>query len=48
MPIPQEHRGRCFYHFTHIDNIESIVKYGLLSTNEKKKRGIRHVNLAAE
>ncbi len=48
MKIPDAYRGRCFYHFTHIDNIESIVKYGLLCTNEKIGKGIKHVNLANE
>lgn len=48
MSIPENYKGRCFYHFTHIDNIESIVNYGLLSTNEKIAKGINHVNLANE
>lgn len=48
MDIPNNYKGRCFYHFTHIDNIESIVKYGLLSTNEKFKKNLKHVNLANE
>ena len=38
MKIPEKYRGRYFYHFTHIDNISSIVENnGLLSTNLKKK-----------
>lgn len=48
MNIPDAYKGRCFYHFTHIDNIESIVKNGLLSTNEKNAKDIKHVNLANE
>jgi hypothetical protein len=37
MKIPEKYRGRYFYHFTHIDNISSIVENnGLLSTNLKK------------
>lgn len=49
MTIPQEYKGRYFYHFTHIDNIESIIKYnGLLSTNLKKANGIDHHNVAIE
>lgn len=48
MKIPDDHKGRCFYHFTHIDNIESIVCNSLLSTNEKMAKGIKHVNLANE
>lgn len=48
MNIPKEHRGRFFYHFTHIDNIESIVKNGLLATNVKKAMSIEHHNVANE
>ena len=48
MKIPQEYKGRYFYHFTHIDNIESIVKHGLLSTNEKERISVEHVDLANE
>lgn len=48
MEIPIQYRGKSFYHFTHIDNIESIVSEGLLATNEKKRKGIQHVNLANE
>lgn len=47
MKIPEKYRGRYFYHFTHIDNISSIVENnGLLSTNLKKKYGINHHNVA--
>ncbi|WP_313758848.1 DarT ssDNA thymidine ADP-ribosyltransferase family protein [Tissierella sp.] len=48
MKIPNEHIERHFYHFTHIENIESIVKNGLLSTNKKHLNGIEHINLANE
>lgn len=48
MNIPEQHKGRYFYHFTHVENIESIVENGLLSTNKKQKKGIEHVNLANE
>ena len=48
MEIPEDYRGRYFYHFTHIDNIESIVENGLLSTNEKLKKNISHADLANE
>lgn len=45
--IPREFRGRYFYHFTHIDNIPSIVEQGgLLSTHEKERRDIKHYNIA--
>ncbi|MFC3750091.1 DarT ssDNA thymidine ADP-ribosyltransferase family protein [Paenibacillus sp. GCM10012306] len=40
--------NKYFYHFTHLDNIESIIENGLISTNEKKKNGITHVNVANE
>lgn len=48
MKIPDKYKGRYFYHFTHIENLDSIVKNGLLSTNKKNKLGITHVNLASE
>lgn len=48
MEIPAEHKGRCFYHFTHIENIESIIDNGILCTNEKKVKNIGHVDLANE
>lgn len=47
MRIPDKYKGRYFYHFTHIDNIESIVENnGLLSTNLKNEYGIGHHNVA--
>jgi len=46
MIIPDVFKYRRFYHFTHIDNIDSIVEHGLLSTNEKLRRGIEHIDLA--
>lgn len=33
MPIPAEHAHRMLYHFTHIDNLPSLIERGLLSTN---------------
>lgn len=45
--IPREFKGRYFYHFTHIDNIKSIVEMGgLLSTNLKNKYNIGHHDIA--
>ena len=32
MPSPKD--GKLLYHLTHINNIESILKYGLMSRNE--------------
>lgn len=47
MKIPNEYRGRYFYHFTHIDNIPSIVEtHGLYCTNLKNRYGINHHNVA--
>ena len=38
MSIAQKYKERFFYHFTHINNIPSIVEHGgLSSTNLKKK-----------
>lgn len=34
------------FHFTHIDNLDSILEHGLLSTNLKNKLGIGHENIA--
>ena len=34
------------YHFTHIDNLDSILKHGLLATSEKESKGISHENIA--
>ena len=47
MEIPTKYKNRYFFHFTHIDNIKSIVQMGgLLSTNQKKKYNIVHHNIA--
>ncbi|MCI8616039.1 MAG: DUF4433 domain-containing protein [Lachnospiraceae bacterium] len=47
MNIPQKYKGKYFYHFTHIDNIPSIVAHnGLFSTNQKNAFGINHHNVA--
>ena len=49
MKVPDEYKGRHIYHFTHVDNIESIVKCGrLLATNVKNEAGIEHYNVANE
>jgi hypothetical protein len=39
--------GRFAYHFTSLENLGSVLKSGLLCTNEKNRRGITHVNVAA-
>lgn len=46
MSIPAEFKGKYFYHFTHIDNLESILTHGFLSTNEKNRLGINHNDVA--
>lgn len=46
MSIPQNLKGRYAYHFTLIDNLESIIDSGLLCTNLKNERGISHENIA--
>ena len=46
MSVPQEHKGRYVYHMTHLENLESILQNGLLSTNEKDRLGIDHKNIA--
>jgi hypothetical protein len=46
MSIPNNIKGRYAYHFTLIDNLESIIDKGLLCTNLKNERGISHENIA--
>lgn len=46
MPIPHCFMGRYAYHFTSVYNLESVIDNGLLSTNQKRARGINHVNVA--
>lgn len=48
MAIPDRYRFRNAYHFTSIENLESIIDNGILSTNQKIARGIDHVNVAEE
>lgn len=38
--------NKYFYHFTHLDNLESIIVNGLLCTNKKIELGIGHYNIA--
>lgn len=46
--IPESLRSKYFYHFTHIENLESILKKGFLSTNKKDALGLGHKNVANE
>lgn len=48
MAIPKEHKWRYFFHFTHVKNLDSIIKNGILCTNLKNTKGIQHVNVASE
>ncbi|WDT86989.1 DarT ssDNA thymidine ADP-ribosyltransferase family protein [Alteromonas sp. 009811495] len=46
MNIPQGLKGRYAYHFTLIDNLESIIDSGLLCTNLKDAQGVSHEDIA--
>lgn len=46
MAIPDNHKWRYIFHFTDIRNLDSIIKNGLLCTNEKIEKGIKHQNIA--
>nr|WP_315468498.1 DarT ssDNA thymidine ADP-ribosyltransferase family protein [uncultured Undibacterium sp.] len=48
MAVPTHHSFRKAYHFTSLENLESIIDNGLFSTNQKIARGISHVNVAEE
>ncbi|MDX7853788.1 DarT ssDNA thymidine ADP-ribosyltransferase family protein [Aeromonas caviae] len=48
MAVPDKYRHRNAYHFTSIENLESIIDNGLYSTNQKNARNINHVNVAEE
>jgi hypothetical protein len=46
--IPAEYKNRYIFHFTHLCNLDSIIKNGLLCTNEKNSQGINHTDIANE
>jgi len=46
MAIPAEHAHRHVYHFTHLENLPYILEHGLLSPNQKRARGIGHVDIS--
>lgn len=48
MTIPANYKGKYFFHFTHIENLESILKNRLLSINEKDELGITHTDISSE
>lgn len=35
--MDKKYKGRYVYHLTSIDNLDSIIKHGLLATNVKKR-----------
>jgi hypothetical protein len=48
MSIPTKYSGKYFFHFTHLNNLDSIVKHGILCTNKKETLGIQHLDVASE
>lgn len=46
MAVPDKFKNRYVFHFTDIENLDSIIKDGLLSTNIKNAKGIKHKNVA--
>lgn len=48
MAVPTFYRSRNAYHFTSIENLESIIDNGIFSTNQKIAHNIQHVNVAEE
>jgi len=44
--IPNELKGRFVYHFTSVNNLESIIADGLLCTNAKIENGVTHDDIA--
>ena len=44
--IPKEYRWRYIFHMTDIRNLESIIKYGLLSAHRMEALDIKHENIS--
>lgn len=44
--MDEKYKGRYVYHLTSIDNLDSIIKNGLLATNVKNEKGIKHTDIA--
>ncbi|VVP88571.1 hypothetical protein PS938_01356 [Pseudomonas fluorescens] len=44
--VPEEHEDRFAYHFTLIENLDSILENGILATNFKNKKNISHKDIA--
>ena len=48
MAIPTNYKDKYFFHFTHIENLESILQNGLLSMNKKNELEIQHTDISSE
>lgn len=46
MPIPIQYQHVEVYHFLHLDNLESVCRYGLLSCNMQYQKKIKHHSIA--
>lgn len=46
--IPNTFRDKSLYHFTHLENLPSILEHGLLSKNEVQNLGINYSDIAYE
>ena len=46
MGIPPAFSNRSVYHITHLDNLASILEFGLLSTNERNRLGLERHTIA--
>jgi len=44
--IPEEHQHRYAYHFTSVENLDSILSNGMLSTSLKKSKSISHTDIS--
>ncbi|SHI14640.1 hypothetical protein VA7868_01926 [Vibrio aerogenes CECT 7868] len=47
MSTLDQYKDKYFFHFTHLANLNDILVNGLLSTNEKKERKIKHLDVAS-
>lgn len=48
MAIPSEHANRRIYHFTHLDNLPSLLRHGLVANNHSKFPRRNHRSIAAQ
>jgi ssDNA thymidine ADP-ribosyltransferase, DarT/HD domain len=48
MTIPSNHKYRCIYHFTHIDNLPSLLKTGFLANNHPNFPKSDYLSVAAQ